>query len=110
MQMQATKLCHSGDPDTSFDAAERLIKSGELTRQEKAVCEAILTYEALRATGMLDIALATPGFTAKELAAQSGLDYYMISRRLSALKDKAIERTMFRRNHSAVWRLKNENG
>jgi hypothetical protein len=99
MQTQeATKLCHRGDPDTSLEAAERLIKSGELNRQEKLVCNAILDYVALYYG--LD-------FTAKELAAQSELDYYMISRRLSGLT-KVIERTMFRRNHSAVWRLKPE--
>jgi hypothetical protein len=99
MQEQATKLCHRDDPETSFDAAERLIRSGELNRQEKLVCNAILDYAA---------GLHGFDFTAKELAAQSNLDYYMISRRLSGLEGKVIERTMFRRNHSAVWRLKPE--
>lgn len=102
---EATELCHRNDPDTSFEAAERLIRSGELTRQETSVCEAIVDYT-----------VKCPGvdFTAKELAVQSGLDYYMISRRLSGLECKfynprgIIERTIYRRNGSAVWRLKPE--
>jgi hypothetical protein len=45
---QALKLCHTHDPETSFDAAERLIRSGELNRQETRVLGAIRMYLSWR--------------------------------------------------------------
>jgi len=64
-------LSHRDDPQTSFDAAEKL----NLNDQEYEVYIAILN------SGGVD-------FTAKELSKNSGLNYWTIQRRLSGLRNK----------------------
>ncbi len=83
MKPQATNLfepkliTHKQDPETSFAAAGKMIKSGALSRQEK-----IVWYE-------IEIQTHSPGgnctFTAKELSIWAGLNYHTIQRRLSGL-------------------------
>jgi hypothetical protein len=85
-------LFHSGDPETSRKAAERLVESGELSRQEGEVYAAILEH------------CPHDTFTARELADKSDLDYFMIQRRLSGINQ--IEHTGGRRNGYAVWKRK----
>lgn len=93
-------LAHKSDPQTSYDAAEKMVKSGALSRQEEQVLETIkfrLSFEPY--TWKSD-------FTAKELATTSVVDYYTIQRRLSGLHNKGkIERTGEKRGACMVWRL-----
>jgi len=93
-------LSHTNDPQTSFDAAGRMIKAGKINRQENRVLQAIKIYQNH---------LHYKDFTARELAkaASSWLDYYTIQRRLSGLRNKGkIERTGEKRDGCCVWRLK----
>jgi len=95
-------LSHIKDPATSYEAADRMIKSGELSRQEQDVmCE-------------INIHIGKgKDFTPKELARESqdqfygsGLDYYTIQRRLSGLFHKGkIERTGEKRDGCCVWKI-----
>ena len=70
---EAVRHVHTGDPVTSYSAIEKLIESGQFTRQQAEVYDAWKTY---------------PDTTARELARYSGLDYYMIQRRKSDLVRK----------------------
>ena len=80
---------HSGDPATSYSAIESLVKSGEFTRQQAEVYDAWKTYSDT---------------TARELAAFSGLDYYMIQRRKSDLVRKGKLRVVGERYRQLVMR------
>ena len=86
-QAEVNKLCRSADPTTSHKAAEKMVESGALSRQEELVYQAIknhLSYEDIEE------------FTAKELSYQGVghlAGYYTIQRRLSGLLNKKkIER------------------
>lgn len=98
-------LSHTGDPETSYKAADRMIESGKLSRQERAVWKVICDIttnhqlESYACSGAED-------FTAKELSNWSGIDYYTIQRRLSGLRHKGkIEHTGEKRNNCCVWRI-----
>ena len=115
---QARALARTCDPDTSKDAAVKMVESGALSRQESRVYEGILRYYR-------DVAVER-NFTAKELAYWNnafGLNYYTIQRRLSGLLNKKkIERIQIgqerigatnlfkpiykKRDGCCVWRLK----
>jgi len=87
-------LFHKSDPETSREAAEQMVKSGKLTEQENFIHYVIEVHRGHKS------------FTAKELAKDSGEDYYIIQRRLSGLHRKGkIERTGEKRNGCCVWRL-----
>lgn len=98
-------LSHTNDPQTSYDAADKLIKSGALNRQENEVLGAARHY--YNRLGRID-------FTARELAnwteqspIHNHLTYHLIQRRLSGLHNKSkIERTGEKRNGCMVWRIK----
>jgi hypothetical protein len=97
-EMNPTTLCHRNDPETSFEAAEKMIKSGTLNKQEKEVWIAITDY----------LSHGDKDFTAKEIEGWNYQDYITIQRRLSGLKNKGkIERTGEKRNGCCVWRIKN---
>lgn len=86
--MPETKtLFHRNDPETSYEAADRMVKSGALSRQEQKVYAKIVLYlDRIRFP-------RNKGITAKELAHLSGLNYYTIQRRISGLRDRGkIER------------------
>ena len=101
-------IAHRGDPETSYEAGQKMIDSGELSRQEQWVLEQIQN-------SMLG------EFTALELA--RGIKdnlYSKIQRRLSGLRTKGkierlnteggvyIENTdqeLKKRDGCAVWRL-----
>ncbi len=107
----ASPLAHRNDPITSFEAGDKMIKSGKLNRQEnlvlsyiKAWCDTVNNFK----------------FTAKDLA-YCGIDYYVVQRRLNGLCQKSkIERLntegtayqenkgqeLMKRDKCAVWRLK----
>lgn len=88
-------LSHTGDPETSYEAADKMVKSGKLNRQEQEVWDAILLH--YYGHGL---------FTARILARASGIDYYTIQRRLSGLKHKGkIARTGEKRDGCAVWEI-----
>ena len=91
-------LAHRDDPITSYEAADRMVKSGALNRQEERVLDAIKCYKC--STWKED-------FTAKELSNISSINYYTIQRRLSGLHNKGkIERTGEKRDGCCVWKLK----
>ena len=102
-------LFHRQDPQTSKDAAERMVKSGTLSRQEDTVLRAINDY--LYPDEMMEIFCDGENrkdFTAKQIAGWTHLkiDYYVIQRRLSGLHNKGkIERTGEKRDKCMVWRL-----
>ena len=58
------------DPETSHRAADRIKASGQLRKQQHAVLQALIRW---------------PGSTAVELATNSGIDRYTVSRRLPEL-------------------------
>ena len=110
MKPQATNLfetkliTHKQDPETSFAAAEKMIKSGALSRQEQWVWQSIREFNC-------DYGGCVQGFTAKELLEEYGLDYHLIQRRLSGLYRKGkIERVtkgygFVKRDGCCVWRI-----
>ena len=105
--IQERVICHKNDPKTSFEAAEKMVKSKKLQKQERLVYIAI---QHLDLGNNLKEYIRTK-FTAKELAdifsCWDGIDYHVIQRRLSGLHRKGyIERTGEKRNGCAVWRLK----
>lgn len=110
--METKTLCHRNDPETSRQAAEKMVVSGELNRQEQEVF-ALIKWKKNNSF------LVFPTFTAKELSnyrlytEKAGnfpnvgfLNYYTIQRRLSGLHRKGkIERTGAKRDGCCVWRL-----
>jgi len=111
-------LAHTNDPQTSFVAAVKIVESGALSRQEQQVYAQIVLYEE-RIRFLKNY--KHNGATAKELANWSGLNYWVIQRRLSGLRNKdKIERLNSKgeiyveskgqkpmiRNGCCVWRLK----
>ncbi len=94
---RAKKLYHKDDPDTSKEAAEDMVKSGRLSKQEEEVWQTIKYH--VNNTFYKD-------FTAKELVPWRRLDYYLVQRRLSGLHNKGkIERTGAKRGKCRVWRI-----
>ena len=94
-------LCHKNDPETSIEAARKMVDSGKLSRQEKMVLRGIQHHL---------IGGHRKDFTAKELAkwmlGHFPTNYYMIQRRLSGLYRKGkIKRTGQKRNGCCVWKL-----
>jgi len=90
-------LSHTNDPISSYEAADKMIKSGELNRQEQRVWKAI---RLLHKTTRCD------NFTAKELNYWTGIGYFIIQRRLSGLHNKGkIKRIGEKRNGCCVWCL-----
>lgn len=65
-----TPLARNTDPRTSHVAAARLEASGKLRAQQRQVLDALTRW---------------PGSTAVEIATHSGLDRYLVSRRLPEL-------------------------
>lgn len=101
-QAEANKLCHRNDPETSREAAKKMVKSGKIQGQERLVYFIIQRYKnTFTKYHQFD-------FTAKELVNHTyTLNYFQIQRRLSGLHRKGyIERTGEKRNGCAVWRLK----
>jgi len=94
-------LSHTNDPETSKEAAVKMVKSGALSREEKEVLNAIKLHLSWRK--QFD---ESEDFTAKEVHYYRGLNYYKIQRRLSGLRNKGkIERTGDKRDGCCVWRL-----
>jgi len=93
----APPLSHTTDPQTSYDAADRMVKSGKLQEQEEYVLWQIQKYCQVKKQDT---------FTAKEVYRWFTFGYYVIQRRLSGLHSKGkIERTGETRNGCKVWRL-----
>ncbi len=104
MTPELKTLFHKRDPETSKEAAEKMVKSGKLNRQEREVYNDIRRY-------IIDCNCTD--FTAKELAiwcpwvrSRPNNAYYIIQRRLSGLKNKGkIERTGGKRDGCCIWKL-----
>ena len=75
----ARVLSHTNDPETSDKAAEEMVESGKLARQEMMVYIAIKDCLA---------SMTFSTFTARNVALWSGINYYTIQRRLSGLRNK----------------------
>ena len=71
------RLARRSDPSTSHIAGERLRESGKLRAQQQSVLDALTRW---------------PGSTAVELATMSGLDRYVVSRRLPELVPQHVRR------------------
>lgn len=100
-------LAHRDDPQTSYDAAEKMVKSGALAKQEREVYGAIRT--------MLGSAMQSFDFTTKDIASQMAANelhtyfkfYDTCRRRFSGLHNKGkIERTGEKREGCMIWKLK----
>lgn len=107
-------LAHRNDPITSYEAADKMVKSGALNRQEEGVYNDMRRY-------IIDC--FHKDVTARELAEWCiSNDYYTIQHRLSGLHNKGkIERVQSglrsvrsgnlipkKRDGCCVWRLKGE--
>lgn len=73
---------HRADPLTSYKAEERITKSGKRQTQAERVLDALKRY---------------PNRTPGELSRDSGLDYYVIHRRLADLKANNLAHVTGRR-------------
>jgi len=103
-QAEVDKLCHqpiahTQDPQTSFDAGQKMIDSGKMSEQEAQVFGWIEDY--------LQIHPRAKDFTARELAMwRHANKYHVIQRRLSGLRVKGkIKRTSEKREGYCVWRI-----
>jgi len=65
-----TPASHKNDPDSSYEAEDRMNKSGKRKRQQQITLDAVKKH---------------PGKTSAELALVSGLDRAMLARRLPEL-------------------------
>ncbi|MCP3683897.1 MAG: hypothetical protein GY861_14535 [bacterium] len=70
MELKTHEHHHRNDPGTSKAAAEKMIKSGKMSRQCQEVYDSFLNFAPT---------------TSKALSAISGLDYHMIARRFADL-------------------------
>lgn len=105
----ARRLARTCNPQTSKDAAEKMVKSGELNRQEKKVfeyiCQLCRRYPDYMKKGFItkDVAL----YITEDDADDYYLWYDICRKRFSGLHDKGkIELTGDRRDGCRVWRLK----
>ena len=89
---QTQTLCHKADPETSREAAQKMVDGGGLARQQRCVLHCI------ESSNFED-------FTALELAGGIKNEwYYTIQRRMHELPQ--IKITGKKRNGHQVWRLK----
>ena len=95
-EYQSKLLTHRKDPKTSRRAAKRMIKSGKLTKQQKAVLNIIRQY-----------CQDHKDFTPLDLAGgQRNSLYFAIQRRKNELELKGfIKKTGEERDNCEVWRL-----
>lgn len=111
----STALARKNDPQTSKDAAEKMVKSGTLNRQEKMVYNAIVRYIHYNV-----LSVTVRGFTTKDIAvfiSQFSQDmsydkaYDICRKRFSGLRDKGKIVLVFegldikRRDACQVWEL-----
>lgn len=68
-------LARNSDPLSSFEAAEELVESGRLGKQEQEVLAALKLH---------------PGLSSKRLAETCDLNRYTVARRLPGLRDKGL--------------------
>lgn len=101
-QAEVNKLCqqplaHTNDSLTSFEAADKMVKSGELSKKQAVVLKVMRTYSNNHAD-----------FTPRDLAGGNWSSlYFEIQRRKNELKNKGlIEKIGKTRDGCEVWRLK----
>jgi len=101
-----TTLARKENPQTSKDAAEKMVKSGALNRQEKWIYNLIMKYVNSHPLER------DKTFTTKDIAGWTRAYAYdkaydICRKRFSGLRDKGkIELTGGRRDGCRVWRLK----
>lgn len=69
-------IAHTNDPQTSYDAGEKAIKSGLIESEMDRIRSAIEKHFSIS------------DFTGKELAEKSGINYFIVYKRLSVLRSK----------------------
>jgi hypothetical protein len=74
-EMEKIPIARHADPDTSKAAAKQITDSGVRGEQHRTVLTAVQ---------------ACPGKTSRELAAEAGLDRYMVARRLPELEKMGV--------------------
>ncbi len=90
-KMNIVSHYHSSDPDTSKKAAEKIVNSGEISKQA-----ALVFYHFKKVAPC----------TNKKLALLSGLDYELVHKRTADLKDAGlIEDSGLRENNCAILKL-----
>ena len=70
-----TPASHKNDPDSSYEAEDRMNKSGKRETEQKIALEAVKNH---------------PGCTSAELARETGLDRAMLARRLPELRPQYV--------------------
>lgn len=89
-------IVHRNDPITSHKAAEKMIKSGKLTKQQESVLKIIRKY-----------CEEHEDFTPKEVAGGINALYFAIQRRKNELANEGlIKTTGEERNGCEVWKIK----
>ena len=103
---QAYLLARTNDPQTSKDAAENIVKSGALNRQENNVYYVIIRYNKILGDFTTkDIAVWMAGFF--HLPYDKAYD--ICRKRFSGLENKGkIELAGGRHDGCRIWKLKNE--
>lgn len=109
-QAEVNKLCqpplaHTNDHLTSFEAAEKMVKSGKFHYSVEQVREAIKRYCKVYGLEF------TPKEVAEFISEEDKIDYFklyiVIQKRKSVLKNEAfIKQTDRKRNDCAVWELR----
>lgn len=98
-QAEVNRLCRTNDPQTSKNAAEKMVKSGELNRQEKEILYIIETWFSGKDFTTKDVAVKMLGYPYHKA-------YDICRKRFSGLHDKfKITLTGGRRDHCQVWKL-----
>lgn len=83
-----TNLARRTDPETSHEAAERLVESGRHGSQKAVVYAALCEH---------------PGITSKELALRANLDRHVVARRLPDLREDGKAYTNGRTRDGVLW-------
>jgi hypothetical protein len=103
-------IAHRDDPRTSYAAGDRMIRNGELSRQEREVFKACKDY---------CVVPFHTDFTAKDIAGMLSIgksheyneNYHKVQRRFTGLKNKGkIVRTNQIREDCHVWEIVNGKG
>lgn len=85
-------LVRKTDPQTSKDAARKIVESGALNRQEDEVWRMLKGFDC------------DEGLTMRELSELSGLDYFMCQRRISGIFRKNKAKIVGEKDGMRLWR------
>lgn len=83
------KMVHTGDPETSIQAAQKVRVSGISSGHQKVIIDALRKGPA----------------TGKEIAESTGLEFTAVMRRMSELRPVPVMNSGERRGGCIVWKL-----